>query len=61
MVKRTGKRSGYQANSIGMYSEPDISHNLVKPGPEPWTIEELMQQVPKGFLQGYQAPAKPNH
>lgn len=46
-------------NSIGMYSEPVISHNLVKPGPEPWTIEELMQQVPTGLLQDYQAPAKP--
>lgn len=47
-------------NSIGMYSEPVISHNLVKAGPEPWTVEELMQQVPRGLLQGYQAPAKQN-
>lgn len=45
-------------NGIGMYSEPVISHNLVKPGPEPWTVEELMQHVPMGLLQGYQAPAK---
>ncbi len=46
-------------NGIGMYSEPYISHNLTKPGPDPWTVEELMQQVPMGLLQGYKTPAKP--
>jgi 3-oxoacyl-[acyl-carrier protein] reductase len=47
-------------NNIGMYSEPVISHNLVKSGAEPWTVQELAQQVPMGLLQGYEAPAKQN-
>lgn len=46
-------------NGIGMYTEPFISHNLIKPGPEPWTVEELKEQVPMGLLQGYRTPAKP--
>jgi NAD(P)-dependent dehydrogenase (short-subunit alcohol dehydrogenase family) len=47
-------------NGIGMYSEPFISHNLTKPGPEPWTVKELVQQVPGSLLQGYKTPAKPD-
>ena len=45
-------------NTIGMYSEPVISHNLVKYGDKPWTLEELMQQIPRGLLAGYQSPAE---
>ncbi len=44
-------------NTIGMYSEPIISRNLVKYGERPWTLEELMTQVPRGLLAGYQSPA----
>jgi 3-oxoacyl-[acyl-carrier protein] reductase len=44
-------------NTIGLYSEPEIARNLVKYGEGAWTIEELMQQVPRGLLMGYQSPA----
>jgi len=44
-------------NTIGMYSEPQIANNLTKFEKEPWTVEELMQQVPRGLLAGYKSPA----
>jgi len=44
-------------NSIGMYSEPQLANNLTKFEKEPWTVEELMQQVPRGLLAGYRSPA----
>jgi len=44
-------------NTIGMYSEPQIANNLTKLEKEPWTVEELMQQVPRGLLAGYKSPA----
>ncbi len=44
-------------NGIGLYSEPEITRNLTKFGEGPWTIDELMQQVPRGLLAGYQSPA----
>jgi hypothetical protein len=40
-----------------MYSEPQLANNLTKFGKEPWTVEELMQQVPRGLLAGYKSPA----
>lgn len=46
-------------NSIGLYSEPEIAKNLIKFG-EPWTIEELIQQVPRGLLMGYRSIAEVN-
>ncbi len=46
-------------NSIGLYSEPEIAKNLIKYG-EPWTIEELIQQVPRGLLMGYRSIAEVN-
>jgi len=44
-------------NSIGLYSEPETARNLTKFGEGPWTVDELTQQVPRGLLAGYQAPA----
>jgi 3-oxoacyl-[acyl-carrier protein] reductase len=44
-------------NSIGMYSEPQLANNLTKFEKEPWTLDELMQQVPRGLLAGYKSPA----
>ncbi|MGD0795337.1 MAG: SDR family NAD(P)-dependent oxidoreductase [Dehalococcoidales bacterium] len=44
-------------NSIGLYSEPVIARNLVKFGEGPWTLDELMQQAPRGLFTGYQSPA----
>lgn len=45
-------------NGIGMYSEPAIARNLTKFDDKPWTVEELIQQVPRGLLQGYRSPAE---
>jgi 3-oxoacyl-[acyl-carrier protein] reductase len=44
-------------NTISMYSEPIHSNNLTKYDSKPWTVEELMQQVPRGLLAGYRSPA----
>jgi len=44
-------------NSIGLYSEPETARSLTKFGEGPWTVDELTQQVPRGLLAGYQAPA----
>ena len=44
-------------NGIGLYSEPEIERNITKFGEGPWTMDELMQQVPRGLLAGYQSPA----
>ncbi len=44
-------------NNIGLYSESVIARNLIKYGEGPWTVEELMQQVPRGLLAGYKSPA----
>jgi 3-oxoacyl-[acyl-carrier protein] reductase len=44
-------------NSIGLYSDPTIASNLTKFGEGPWTMEELMQQVPRGLLAGYKSLA----
>ena len=44
-------------NTIGMYSEPQLANNLTKYDSKPWTVEELMQQVPRGLLAGYRSPA----
>jgi len=44
-------------NSIGLYSESVQANNLTKFDSKPWTVEELMQQVPRGLLAGYRNPA----
>jgi 3-oxoacyl-[acyl-carrier protein] reductase len=44
-------------NTISMYSEPVHSNNITKFGEGPWTMEELIQQVPRGLLAGYKSPA----
>lgn len=43
-------------NGIGLYSEPEIVRNLVKVG-DPWTVDELMQQAPRGLFMGYRSIA----
>ena len=42
-----------QGSSVGIFSEPEVKKRITKSG-GPWTVEELMQQVPKGLLAGYQ-------
>jgi 3-oxoacyl-[acyl-carrier protein] reductase len=44
--------------TISMYSEPINSNNMTKFGEGPWTMEELMEQVPRGLLAGYRNPAE---
>jgi 3-oxoacyl-[acyl-carrier protein] reductase len=45
-------------NGIGLYSDPVIARNITKFGEGPWTLEEIMQQAPKGLFSGYQSPAE---
>lgn len=44
-------------NSIGLYSEPEMVRNMTKFGEGLWTMDELMQQAPRGLFMGYQSPA----
>ncbi len=44
-------------NGIGLYSESEIVRNLVKFG-DPWTVDELMQQAPRGLFMGYRSIAE---
>ncbi len=44
-------------NTISMYSESIMGNNLTKFDAKPWTMEELLQQVPRGLLAGYKNPA----
>jgi 3-oxoacyl-[acyl-carrier protein] reductase len=45
-------------NTISMYSEPVSAFNLTKYDNKPWTMDELVQQVPRGLLSGYKSPAE---
>ena len=51
-AKISGSVFNVGGNGIGLYSEPEIARSLVKSGKEPWTIEELMQQAPRGPVHG---------
>jgi len=42
-----------QGSSVGIFSEPEVRRRIIKSG-GPWTVEELMQQVPRVLLAGYQ-------
>ncbi|MBN1161768.1 MAG: SDR family oxidoreductase [Dehalococcoidales bacterium] len=44
-------------NTISMYSESIHSNNLTKFDSKPWTMEELVQQAPRGLFAGYKSPA----
>jgi hypothetical protein len=54
--KISGSVFNVAGNSIGLYSDPEIARNLLKFG-GPWTLEELMQQAPRGLFMGYRSPA----
>ncbi|OGN99241.1 MAG: hypothetical protein A2Y58_03070 [Chloroflexi bacterium RBG_13_51_52] len=41
-------------NTVSMYSEPVHSRNITKFDKKPWTVEELMQQAPRGLFIGYE-------
>jgi 3-oxoacyl-[acyl-carrier protein] reductase len=55
--KISGSVFNVGGNNISLFSEPEISHSLVKYG-DPWTIEELNQQAPRGLFENYVSPAK---
>jgi len=57
-AKISGSVFAIAGNTISMYSEPVQSNNLTKFDNKPWTLEELMQQVPRGLLAGYRNPAE---
>jgi 3-oxoacyl-[acyl-carrier protein] reductase len=44
-------------NTVSMYSESINSNNLTKFDSKPWTMEELIQQAPRGLFAGYKSPA----
>jgi 3-oxoacyl-[acyl-carrier protein] reductase len=43
-------------NTIGLYSDPEIARSLIKFG-DPWTLDELKLQAPRGLFMGYRSPA----
>ena len=45
-------------NTISMYSEPIHSHNMTKYDSQPWTLEEIQQQAPRGLFNGYKSIAE---
>jgi 3-oxoacyl-[acyl-carrier protein] reductase len=56
--KISGSVFSVGGNSIGLYSDPTIISNITKFGKGPWTMEEMMQQVPRGLLAGYKSLAE---
>jgi 3-oxoacyl-[acyl-carrier protein] reductase len=44
-------------NTVSMYSEAVLASHITKFEKSPWTMEELLQQVPRGLLTGYKNPA----
>jgi hypothetical protein len=48
-------------NGIGMYADFEISKSVNKFGPGPWTMEELISQLPMTLFHGYKAPARNYH
>lgn len=42
-----------QGSSVGIFSEPEVKKSITKFGGS-WTVEELMQQLPRTLLAGYQ-------
>jgi hypothetical protein len=57
-AKISGSIFNVGGNGIGLYSESIIGNNLTKFDNKPWTMDELMQQVPRSLLAGYHNPAE---
>jgi NAD(P)-dependent dehydrogenase (short-subunit alcohol dehydrogenase family) len=45
-------------NNIAIYSEP-VKKKVLEKEEGPWSVEELIEQVPRVLLEGYQNPAPP--
>jgi 3-oxoacyl-[acyl-carrier protein] reductase len=58
-TEQAGKISGTifscQGSTFGIYSEPEITRKISKEGI--WTVDELIEAVPKGLLEGYRSRA----
>lgn len=57
-AKISGSIFGVGGNTISMYSESTLGNNLTKFDNKPWTMDEMLQQVPRGLLAGYKNPAE---
>jgi 3-oxoacyl-[acyl-carrier protein] reductase len=57
-AKISGSIFNVGGNTINLYSEAVMGFNLTKFDDKPWTMEELMQQVPRGLFAGYHSPAE---
>jgi len=44
-------------NDVSLYSEMAPERTITKSG-EPWTVQELMSQAPRGLFAGYKSPAE---
>jgi 3-oxoacyl-[acyl-carrier protein] reductase len=52
-AKISGSIFSLGGNGIGLYSEPAIARSITKFGEGPWTVQEIMQQAPRGLFAGY--------
>lgn len=59
--KISGSVFNVGANGVGLYSDPEICKSVTKPAREPWTVEELRQQLPQSVFTGYQTIATNYH
>ena len=45
-------------NTISMYSEATTAFSMTKMDKQPWTIEEILRQAPRGLFAGYHNPVE---
>jgi len=57
VAKISGSVFNVGGNHVGLYSDSDIMRSIQKFG-NPWTLDELMQQAPRGLFMGYRSPAE---
>lgn len=57
----SGSIFNVSGNGIGMYADFEVSKTVNKAGMEPWTVEELTNQLPRSIFAGYKAPATNYH
>ncbi|MDD5338720.1 MAG: SDR family NAD(P)-dependent oxidoreductase [Dehalococcoidales bacterium] len=57
-AKISGSIFNIGGNTVNLYSEATMAFTLTKLDSKPWTMEELLQQAPRGLFAGYHAPAE---